>query len=210
MATERDLTNFYNLTFPCFIYSRRSIVYKQRIWTYWIFYFFHFRDVNGILVFFKKTALSEENENIDLITMGFQNLDAKSPPQLYPRMVAGQPDYENLKSPSLPLRPAPKPPATVIPPPKSNFNTLGPCYSELDGIPFKLSPQIKKTDPLGLDKSIFITQSNRDYDFTLERQVLCTTKAITNKNPFFQWTAPIATEWNYLERNLLEKTAILH
>lgn len=134
---------------------------------------------------------------MDLLTMGFGNLNKSvSGGGLYPSPGLNgssngqQPEYENLKNKSpagFPVRPAPKPPA-ALPPAKSIYNTLGPNYSELDGVPFRLAAQLRKGDSYSLPQSLFAVDKvlALDYDFELERQVLCTTKSIHSKNPFFK------------------------
>lgn len=108
-----------------------------------------------------------------------------------------QPEYENLKnnSPAGPIRPAPRPPAPLPPSQqqqslqqqRSIYNTLGHNYSELDGVPFQLAGQLRKSDVYSFPENLFSTDTdNLGYDFELERQVLCTTKAITSTNPFFK------------------------
>lgn len=105
-----------------------------------------------------------------------------------------EPDYENLRNSSpagLPVRPAPRPPAPLPPPlqqQRSIFNTLGPNYSDLDGVPFQLAAQVRKGNAYSLPQNLFsLDSTNLGYDFELERQVLCTTKATNSSNPFFNW-----------------------
>lgn len=159
-------------------------------------------DINGILLFYRKTKLDESSKGaVDLLTIGLGNLN-KSPNGggLYPGFNGGgnnnrnssltqEPNYENLKTQSpagFPVRPAPRPPAPLPARQTSIFNTLGPNYSELDGVPFQLAAQLRKGDSYSLPQNLFaVDSSNLGYDFELERQVLCTTKAITSTNPFF-------------------------
>lgn len=140
--------------------------------------------------------------------MGFGNLN-KSGGGIYPGLngsrtshngsLVQEPDYENLKNQSpagFPVRPAPRPPAPLpansvgmAQRQNSIFNTLGPNYSELDGVPFQLAPQLRKGDRYSIPQNLFTSLDNSElgYDFELEREVLCTTKAIKSTNPFFNW-----------------------
>lgn len=161
-------------------------------------------DINGVLLFYRKTKLGEDSsKGVDLITMGFGNLNKSGGgPALYPGLngkgsqntsLVQEPDYENLKtqSPSgFPVRPAPRPPAPLptLTKQKSIYNTLGHNYSELDGVPFQMAAHVRKGNPYSLPQNLFtldLDRCNMGYDFELERQVLCTTKAIASTNPFF-------------------------
>lgn len=106
----------------------------------------------------------------------------------------------------------PKPPR---PPPITNSlrqnGTLG-QHTDVDGVPFVLNPNLKKQNfdvrtriflypwnPLSILKYLFAflqvlfynfstastMANNLEYDFQLERQILCTTKTPNSKNPFF-------------------------
>lgn len=172
-----------------------------------------FSDINGILLFYRKTTLGggggESLKGVDSLTLGFGNLNTPSAVSpIYPGLngsgkktqpLVQEPAYENVKtaSPGLPVRPAPRPPAPLPPrqsnnnlqpqPKSSNFQTLGRIYSELDGVPFQLSSMMRKSDSYTLPPNLFtVDSSGFGYDFELERQVLCTTKAITSSNPFFR------------------------
>lgn len=166
-------------------------------------FLYHSSDINGILLFYRKTKLGEDSSNgVGLITMGIGNLNKSggmgSP--LYPGLNGKQsqnssliqePNYENLRNQSpagFPVRPAPRPPAPLpsYQQQKSIYNTLGPNYSELDGVPFQLAAQVRKGEAYSFPQNLFtLDKSNVGYDFELERQVLCTTKAIASTNPFF-------------------------
>uniref|UniRef100_A0A1L8DCP5 Multivesicular body subunit 12A n=1 Tax=Nyssomyia neivai TaxID=330878 RepID=A0A1L8DCP5_9DIPT len=96
--------------------------------------------------------------------------------------------YENTKtSPQLPSRPAPKPPTTPQSPTNTLYGTLGGAtYAELDGVPFVLNPNLRQTVTHVPEFKPFNITDVIEYDFTLERQILCTTKAISmTNNPFF-------------------------
>lgn len=148
-------------------------------------------------MYYRKTTLSDDSsKGIDFITMGFGNLNKSGgTAALYPGLngkggLVQEPDYENLmnKSPAgFPVRPAPRPPAP-LPTQKSinSYNTLGPNYSELDGVPFQLAAQVRKGNGYSLPQNLFSPLDEQlGYDFELERQVLCTTKATRSTNPFF-------------------------
>ncbi|XP_055695827.1 multivesicular body subunit 12A [Lutzomyia longipalpis] len=96
--------------------------------------------------------------------------------------------YENTQtSPQAPLRPAPKPPT----PTSTLYGTLGGAtYAEIEGVPFVLNPNLRRNNDFinvpDFKPSSTLSSSNIDYDFALERQILCTTKAISlTNNPFF-------------------------
>ncbi|GAB0097476.1 Multivesicular body subunit 12A [Sergentomyia squamirostris] len=96
--------------------------------------------------------------------------------------------YENTtNSPQLPSRPAPKPPTTPQSPTSSFYGTLGGAtYAELEGVPFLLNPNLRRQSEINVPPYKSTISANIEYDFTLERQILCTTKAIKlTNNPFF-------------------------
>ncbi|EDW29676.1 GL14911 [Drosophila persimilis] len=66
--------------------------------------------------------------------------------------------------------------------------TLG-TYTELEGVPFVMDVRLQRNQP-GTDLPILPELStllrSLDYDFQLERQVLCTMKSSASKNPFFK------------------------
>lgn len=85
-----------------------------------------------------------------------------------------------------PLRSAPLPP---ISPAASNTGTLSHYHNDFIGIPFVLNPKLRRSDaPMEMPQ--FKDKSDKlDYDFQLERQVLCNTRSENRKsistNPFF-------------------------
>jgi hypothetical protein len=86
-----------------------------------------------------------------------------------------------------PIRPAPSPPKQT--PQTTNYTgTLSHYHTEFIGVPFVLHKKISsKSDDFEIPKFPNITEI--DYDFSLERQILCATrddnrKSSTN-NPFF-------------------------
>ncbi|XP_059619643.1 multivesicular body subunit 12B [Phlebotomus argentipes] len=97
--------------------------------------------------------------------------------------------YENTSpNAQLPSRPAPKPPTTPQSPTNTLYGTLGGAtYAEIEGVPFVLNSNLQQSEvqhvPIFKPANV---SSGIDYDFTLERQILCTTKAISlTNNPFF-------------------------
>jgi hypothetical protein len=91
-----------------------------------------------------------------------------------------------------PLRKAPLPPTTSPIAANININntgTLSHYHNDFIGVPFVLNPKLQKTDH-SMELPKFIDKSDAlEYDFQLERQILCTTKSENRKsastNPFF-------------------------
>uniref|UniRef100_U5EEK5 Multivesicular body subunit 12A n=1 Tax=Corethrella appendiculata TaxID=1370023 RepID=U5EEK5_9DIPT len=148
-------------------------------------------DINGILICFKISsiihrippdippALPVKN---DSLIKGIENIQI-SPKSLYPVPMENFDngnDYENLRRSFhiSPKRPAPKPPVV-------SCGTLN-IHTEIEGITFALNPALKSNtiEIPTLYKPISNTQSAQ-YDFNLERQILCTTKSTNHANPFF-------------------------
>lgn len=89
-----------------------------------------------------------------------------------------------------PLRPAPSPPnqSPQTTTNNSNTGTLSHYHTEFIGVPFILHKNIStKTDDFAMPK--FPETREIDYDFSLERQILCATRDDNRKssstNPFF-------------------------
>lgn len=101
--------------------------------------------------------------------------------------------YETLKlsyqlpSPNeriAPVRPAPSPPVIA----QNHTGTLSHYHTEFIGVPFVMNKKIsEKADEFEVPK--FPELSEIDYDFSLERQILCATRDEARKssstNPFF-------------------------
>ncbi|XP_067637238.1 multivesicular body subunit 12B [Eurosta solidaginis] len=102
-------------------------------------------------------------------------------------------DYEEIQASyqiKSPQRPAPRPPTlanTAINTSVHSVGTLG-AYSEVEGVPFIINPTLKRITDNDLPTlpQIADVLKGLDYDFQLERQILCTMKSSASKNPFFK------------------------
>ncbi|ALC48385.1 CG7192 [Drosophila busckii] len=102
-------------------------------------------------------------------------------------------DYEEIQANyqiNSPQRPAPPRPAGG----NNGRNgyggtgTLG-TYTELEGVPFAMHAKLQRSQPttdLPTLPEISTLLKTLDYDFQLERQILCTMKSSASKNPFFK------------------------
>lgn len=140
-------------------------------------------EVNGILVCFKSgPVLHRPPPEIPLYgnqetTNEINRLSLNLSKSLYPNAN----DYENINGGHLPKRPAPKPPTTIT-------GTLGTAHTEMDGVPFTLNPNLKGQTATQFQVPHFDSSTilaKLDYDFHLERQILCATKTNKSNNPFF-------------------------
>lgn len=103
-----------------------------------------------------------------------------------------QMSYQLPSSPTnrpTPLRKAPLPPTPAAPTNSSNTGTLSHYHSDFIGVPFVINPKLQRDDhSMELPKFTEATDA-LEYDFQLERQILCTTKSenrkSTSTNPFF-------------------------
>uniref|UniRef100_A0A6B2E9H1 Multivesicular body subunit 12A n=1 Tax=Phlebotomus kandelakii TaxID=1109342 RepID=A0A6B2E9H1_9DIPT len=135
-------------------------------------------EINGLSVCYKVGAATRplpqlpSVENKDKILQPMENLSISH-------------IYENT-SPQLPTRPAPKPP-TPQSPTSATYGTLGGAtYAEIEGVPFVLNPNLQQKEIHVPPFKPANISSHIEYDFSLERQILCTTKAISlTNNPFF-------------------------
>ncbi|XP_055380479.1 multivesicular body subunit 12A [Condylostylus longicornis] len=130
------------------------------------------------------------------------NLNSKRLSQPLPPVPTTEHDYEEISASFQlsPKRPAPKPPSSST----NNINnavshytpigTLG-TYTEIEGVPFTLHPNLAKNSNSNgacineiMDKLTKVNKKNEDleYDFQLERQILCTMKSSSSTNPFFK------------------------
>ncbi|XP_040157586.1 multivesicular body subunit 12B [Anopheles arabiensis] len=143
-------------------------------------------DINGILVCFKKSPVphrpspSIPSRNINDLEKTIENL--KLQVNCNNALFQSQ-DYEYVQLSSSyklsPKRAAPKP----------LMYSTGTMYvhTDVEGVPFLLNPGLKQYNthvPIKYD----VTGVQLQYDFQLERQVLCTTKSQNDQvtNPFFQ------------------------
>lgn len=88
---------------------------------------------------------------------------------------------------AMPLRQAPLPPTSTGL--QAATGTLSHYHNDFLGIPFVLNPRLRKLDT-AVDIPKFSARTDAlDYDFQLERQVLCYTRSENRKsastNPFF-------------------------
>lgn len=97
------------------------------------------------------------------------------------------PSPNNVNRP-MPMRQAPLPPTSPNTSHAAiNTGTLSHYHSDFVGVPFVLNPQLKRTD-FSLELPKFADKSDAlEYDFQLERQILCATKGnrTSSTNPFF-------------------------
>ncbi|XP_070505671.1 multivesicular body subunit 12B [Chironomus tepperi] len=171
--------------------------------------FVYLGELEKMHVCFKLTS-AKKSEIIDF-TQQIENLRIQS--NLYPNMTNSNNNtehyYESLKlsyqlpaSPPnrpTPLRAAPLPPTSplnidvshnVSSSSNSNTGTLSHYHNDFIGIPFILNSRLAKIDcSFELPKSVPKSSSSIEYDFNLERQILCSTKNEKRKssstNPFF-------------------------
>ncbi|KAH8419991.1 hypothetical protein KR009_004771 [Drosophila setifemur] len=112
-----------------------------------------------------------------------------------PQLPTEHHDYEEIQANyqiNSPLRPAPPRPASGSSGGgKATYGgtgTLG-TYTELEGVPFVMDVRLQRiqtgTDIPTLPETSTLLKS-LDYDFQLERQILCTMKSSASKNPFFK------------------------
>ncbi|KAH8304729.1 hypothetical protein KR044_012847 [Drosophila immigrans] len=110
-------------------------------------------------------------------------------------------DYEEIQTHfqvNSPQRPAPPRPATAAAggggggggrsASYGGTGTLG-TYTELEGVPFTMHAMLQRSQPvtdLPTLPEISTLLKTLDYDFQLERQILCTMKSSASKNPFFK------------------------
>lgn len=148
-------------------------------------------DLNGILVCFKTSALphrpspsvpsrrsiSELEKTIENLKLESNKNNTALPETQDQEYVQLLPTYQLS-----PKRSAPKPPMY-------STGTLS-IHTDVEGVPFVLNPALKRY-PTDMPAMYAVTSSDLEYDFQLERQVLCTTKTSStpnsqNTNPFFQ------------------------
>lgn len=89
----------------------------------------------------------------------------------------------------MPLRRAPLPPSPNTTVAVNNTGTLSHYHNDFIDVPFVLNPKLQRTE-IAVELPKFVDKSDAlEYDFQLERQILCTTKNENRKssstNPFF-------------------------
>uniref|UniRef100_A0A0A1XKX0 Multivesicular body subunit 12A n=1 Tax=Zeugodacus cucurbitae TaxID=28588 RepID=A0A0A1XKX0_ZEUCU len=102
-------------------------------------------------------------------------------------------DYEEIQTSyqiKSPQRPAPRPPNTAHCATNTSGHSVGTlgAYSEVEGVPFVINPMLKRMADSELPTlpQIADVLKGLEYDFQLERQILCTMKSSASKNPFFK------------------------
>lgn len=164
-------------------------------------------DINGILVCYKTGVLyirvpppipqqAQQQQQIENFSNGTEiekalnrlNINRRSSQPLPPVPKSNDNDYEEIQASYQisPMRPAPKPPASAtIGSSIYSLGTLG-VYTELEGVPFSINSRLKTNLEPPILPVICSSACDLDYDFQLERQILCTMKSSASKNPFFQ------------------------
>ncbi|XP_055592562.1 uncharacterized protein LOC129744172 isoform X2 [Uranotaenia lowii] len=148
-------------------------------------------DINGILVCYKTSLLAHRappsvpsRQSITNLEKTIEELKVNAnqdkPLPAIPTAEVQDHDYERLL-PSYqlsPNRPAPRPPIY-------STGTLN-VHTEIEGVPFVLNPSLAKIT-IEIPALYKPSTASCEYDFQLERQVLCTTKTSNaqNTNPFF-------------------------
>ncbi|KAH8281271.1 hypothetical protein KR018_005132 [Drosophila ironensis] len=113
-----------------------------------------------------------------------------------PQLPTEHHDYEEIQANyqiqiNSPQRPAPPRPAGSSGSGRATYGgtgTLG-TYTELEGVPFVLDERLQRYQgqtEIPTLPEISSLLKTLDYDFQLERQILCTMKSSASKNPFFK------------------------
>lgn len=147
-------------------------------------------EINGILVCYKTGPLPTRlpppipEKHIENIESALNSISIYKKPDYLNSIITNDHEYEEISSYNKitsPKRPAPRPPMTQL-----SSGTLG-AYSDMEGVPFMLNPKLSQNFEMPKLATI-PNASDLNYDFQLERQILCTTKSeSTNlKNPFFK------------------------
>ncbi|XP_017492791.1 PREDICTED: multivesicular body subunit 12A, partial [Rhagoletis zephyria] len=123
---------------------------------------------------------------------GATNWNGGPPKQPLPPVPSDH-DYEEIQASyqiKSPQRPAPRPPFTANTATNTSGHSVGTlgAYSEVEGVPFIINPTLKRVTDNDLPTlpQIADVLKGLDYDFQLERQILCTMKSSASKNPFFK------------------------
>ncbi|KAH8288240.1 hypothetical protein KR054_012680 [Drosophila jambulina] len=168
-------------------------------------------DINGVLICYKTGAIpvrlpppvpggipngTEVEQALNRLNLQGQR-NSRGP---LPQPPTEHHDYEEIQANyqiNSPQRPAPPRPAggggsgTEREGGRGTYGgtgTLG-TYTELEGVPFVMDARLQRhqagTDIPALPEISTLLKS-LDYDFQLERQILCTMKSSASKNPFFK------------------------
>lgn len=166
-------------------------------------------DINGVLICYKTGAIPvrlpppvpgsncEVEQALNRLNLHGQRSSRGPLPQVPP--TTEHHDYEEIQAHyqiNSPQRPAPPRPAltaavSTTSTGRSGYGgtgTLG-TYTELEGVPFTMNAMLQRSQPmtdLPTLPEISTLLKTLDYDFQLERQILCTMKSSASKNPFFK------------------------
>ncbi|KAM8719114.1 hypothetical protein ACLKA7_011771 [Drosophila subpalustris] len=165
-------------------------------------------DINGVLICYKTGAIPvrlpppvpgsscEVEQALNRLNLHGQRGSRGPLPQV-PATTENH-DYEEIQAHyqiNSPQRPAPPRPASTAAAATSTgrsvyggTGTLG-TYTELEGVPFIMNAMLQRgqqTTDLPILPEISTLLKTLDYDFQLERQILCTMKSSASKNPFFK------------------------
>ncbi|KQS30034.1 multivesicular body subunit 12A isoform X1 [Drosophila erecta] len=167
-------------------------------------------DINGVLICYKTSAIPvrlsppvpsggvpapatcEVEQALNRLNL--QGQRNSRGPQL-PQPPTEHHDYEEIQANyqiNSPQRPAPPRPAGVGSGggrgTYGGTGTLG-TYTELEGVPFVMDVRLQRNQAVNdipTLPEISTLLKSLDYDFQLERQILCTMKSSASKNPFFK------------------------
>ncbi|EDV38562.1 uncharacterized protein Dana_GF19522 [Drosophila ananassae] len=167
-------------------------------------------DINGVLICYKTGAIPvrmppplpagngagatcEVEQALNRLNMQGQR-NSRGP---LPQPPTEHHDYEEIKANyqiNSPQRPAPPRPATAAASASGGKGTYGGTgtlgtYTELEGVPFVMDVRLQRNQTgteIPTLPEISTILKNLDYDFQLERQILCTMKSSASKNPFFK------------------------
>ncbi|XP_017011206.2 multivesicular body subunit 12A [Drosophila takahashii] len=163
-------------------------------------------DINGVLICYKTSAIPvrlsppvpgtcEVEQALNRLNLQGQR-NSRGP---LPQPPTEHHDYEEIQANyqiNSPQRPAPPRPAGAGVPvgggggrgTYGGTGTLG-TYTELEGVPFVMDVRLQRNQAvtdIPVLPEISTLLKSLDYDFQLERQILCTMKSSASKNPFFK------------------------
>nr|XP_014093583.1 uncharacterized protein LOC106619827 [Bactrocera oleae] len=171
-------------------------------------------DINGVLICYKTSAIpirspppvpqipnggsigngsSEVEKALNRLNLSGGAGNWSGPPNQPLPPVPSDHDYEEIQTSyqiKSPQRPAPRPPNTANCATNTSGHSVGTlgAYSEVEGVPFIINPMLKRMTDSELPTlpQIADVLKGLEYDFQLERQILCTMKSSASKNPFFK------------------------